>query len=227
MGGGGTTPRGAAADAGRQTYINWKEAALTGPAALTGDGAPEALSLDEHLKQLLGVSEWDPKPTLLYFHRDHEEGKENRAWDKQCGDFNDESIARWSQLYRFVEIDVAKSDAALLERFGMGEGPSFSVLDRNLEVVAKSGALVGGKKVVGFLQSTVKAKFDALWKDVSERLDAQRALLTDAKDLEKAKNLQGALDKVREVTRSWLRVGEFYDDAVREEARLVRKLADD
>ena len=58
---------------------------------------------------------------------------------------------------------------------------------------------------------------------VQERLDEQKETLREAKKLEKEKDFEGALSRVREVTMSNLRVGSFWEDAVQDGKRLERK----
>lgn len=178
---------------------------------------------------MLGMSEWDPKPVLLYFHRGHDEedGDAGDAWKKQCSEFDDEKVARWSGLYHFVEVDIAKSDEKMLERFGAGTGPSFAVVDQDLRVVATSGPLPNAKRFTGFLESTVKSGLPDYWKSIQEQLDAQEAALREARSLEKKKEIAQALEAVRRVTRSSLRVGAFFDDAVKLDEKLARKLEDE
>lgn len=234
--GGGLGGSAASSESGEntETGIVWIEAKLKAPTALTGERTEEdEITLEQHLHRLLQSSEWDPKPTLLYFHHDHdvdeEEGekltKEGKASLKQCGSLNDETVARWSQLYRFVEVDVPGSDADLLERFQAGDGPSFTVINQDLEVVARSDTLSNSKAVVSFLKTTVKKGVPEYWKTVQERLDAQKKALDAARAMDKKKDYLDALDKVREVTSSSLRVGEHYDEAL-ELGQKIRKKID-
>ncbi len=217
-GGGGSS----AANA-RQTDIVWFEAVLETPAAITGADA-EKETPDDALRRMLGMSSWDPKPVLLYFHSDHEEKKEAKPWAEQCKQIDDEKVARWSGLYHFVEVDMDKSEKKLLERFGAGEGPSFAVLDQDLNVKSTSATIGSAKKFAGYLQATVKKHFTEYWGEVQTRLDEQKDALKEAKSLEKKKDITGALMRVREVTRSRLRIGSFYDDAVKMDASLTKKM---
>ena len=169
------------------------------------------------------MSEWDPKPVLLYFHFEHEDGQLGSTSAKQCKKFDDERVARWSHLYTFVEIDVAKSDPTLLKRFGALDRPSFTVVNQDLEIIKQSPILSSSKAIAGFLKSTVQKGFPEYWKTVKERLDEQKATLKEAKSLEKQKDYEGALSRVREVTMSNLRVGAFWEDAVQDGKRLERK----
>jgi len=229
---GGAAASGVAGE-GTQTGIVWFEASLTAPETITGE-AGESISLEEHLHQILGSSEWDPRPTLLYFHHDHdhdvdeEEGEKLSAQGKlslkQCKSLDDEKVARWSQLYRFVEVNVPTSEKELLARFKAGDGPSFTVINQDLEVTASTGTIGNAKGVVTFLKSTVKKHFPDYWKTIAERLDAQKKALSDARSLEKSKKYTEALDRVREITSSQLRIGPQYDDAVDLGSKIRKKI---
>ncbi len=227
---GGAAASGVAGE-GTTTGIVWIEAALTAPAAITGEAATKE-TLEQHLHKILESSEWDPKPTLLYFHHEHdvdeEEGEKLTAQGKlslkQCKSLDDEKVARWSQLYKFVEVNVPTSENELLARFKAGNGPSFTIINQDLEVKASSGTLGNSKGVVSFLQSTVKKHFPDYWKQVQDRLDLQKKALKDARSLEKSKKYDEALDRVREVTGSQLRIGPQYDDAVKLGAKIRKKL---
>lgn len=196
---------------------------LETPAAVTGADA-EKESEDDALRRMLGMSEWDPKPVLLYFHSAHDTKDQGKPWREQCKQMDDEKVARWSGLYHFVEIDRDKSEAKLLERFGAAEGPCFAVVNQDLEVKTTSGAIGSSKKFASFLQTTVKKHFTEYWGEIKVRLDEQKDALKEAKSLEKKKDITGALMRVREVTRSALRIGSWYDDAVKMDEKLTKKM---
>lgn len=215
-GGGGT-------DTSRRTFIAWKEAVLKKPGVATGD---EAASADDQLRKMLHVDDCDPRPTLLYFHRNHFEDGEGKPWAKQCKEFEDEDVARWMGLYVCVEVDIDKSDPGLLERFGAQDGPSFAVVDGELAVRATSGELKSGKRVVSFLETTAKKEFAAYWETVQERIDDQQETLRKVKSLMKQKEYERARDHVREITYSDLRIGKVFEEAVQTEEKLDRELDD-
>ena len=232
-GGGGRRGGGSGGGAtARQTFIYWHEAVLKTPAEVTPKQEGEETASEADLvREMLDMSEWDPKPVLLYFHREHDDAAENadagKPWKKQCSELDDEKVARWAGLYHFVEVDVDKSEARMLERFGAGEGPSFAIVNQDLEVVAKSTAIPNAKRFAGFLQTTVKSHFDEYWATIEARLDEQKDALREAKSLEKQKDIVGALSKVRAVTRSTLRIGDHFDDAVKLDGQLAQKLANE
>jgi hypothetical protein len=186
------------------------------------------LDMDEHLRGLLEVHALDPRPALLYFHYDHEgdaaKSPLGKASRRQCNVLDDEQVARWSYLYRCLEVDVVGSEAALLERFGAGKGPSFAVVDGGLEVVARSEALGDSKQMAAFLRTTLAGKLPAYWAEVEGQLAVQREALAEARRLEKQRRYRDALEQYELVSRSQLRVGDFWDTAL-EATRDVEKKA--
>lgn len=186
----------------------------------------EQLTEEQRLSAALYISEWEPKPTLLYFHIEHDDAKLGKASLDQCKALDDEKVARWSQLYNCVEVNVAESSDELLQRFGYEAGPSFAVVDNTLNVVATSKAIGSSKKFNSFLQKTLKSHFGEYWKDVQEQLDEQKKLFQEAKSLARKKDLERARDRLHEVRISTLRIGDWWDDARKEAERLDRELTD-
>ncbi len=183
----------------------------------------EKVSEDDRIRRVFRISAMDPKPVLLYFHFDHEDAKLGKTSLKQCGQLNDETVARWSQLYHCVEVDTALSSRKAVERFGAGTKPSFAILNSDLEVVAKSSA-VGSKQLVTFLKTTVEKKFPEYWTEVTRRLEEQKKAVSEARTLAKKRDLDGAIMRLQEVRWSELRIGPWWDDAVKEFNRIERKM---
>lgn len=188
------------------------------------------MSETERIRRAFGMSEWDPKPTLLYFHYPHEDDEEAKSpvgklTKKQCGDLDDEKVARWAQLYHCVEVDMASSQAKLLERFGAGDKPSFAIITRDLEVVAQS-AVTTKKGFISLLEKSLP-KFEDFWKVVNERLEEQKTALETAKKLVAANDLKAALDQYHVIRTSDLRIGKWWDGAVEEAQKLEKKLHDE
>jgi hypothetical protein len=233
MGGGmGRRGGGTSVESKRDTFITWFDATLTKPKVITPSSGEsvENVSEKEHIQKLLHMSKWDPRPALVYFHYEHEEdeaGAANKAAKAQCKALNDEKIARWTELYICVEVDVAKSDADMLRRFGAGDAPSFAIINRDLEVVAQRPVTKSAKELVAFMRSTLTSQFAEYWKDTEVRLDEQREALKTARKLAKEKKLQEALEQYDLIRRSRLRVGDFFDDAVKEAKKLEKKLTDE
>ena len=223
---GGGRGRGASTGTSRKTFIEWKDSVLTKPGVATLREGEEAVSEADQLRKMLCVDSWDPRPTLLYYHRNHFEPGEATAWAKQCKHFDDEEVARWAQLYVCVEVDIDKSDKEMLERFGAQEGPSFAIVDGDLKVRAKSGVLGSGKKIEAFLKATAKKEFPKYWEEIEGRLDEQKKLLSEARALMKKSEFQEARDRVRDITQSQLRIGKTYAEALKLETKLAREIDD-
>ena len=212
--------------------ITWHEVRLTAAPVVTpkegaaGSAVPPTDG-DDHLKKLLRVHRMDPRPTLLYFHYPHEDvekpGASGKASRKLCRMLAEEAFARWGLLVRCFEVDAENSDAKVLERLGVGEGPSFAIVDENLAVVAKSGSFVNAKTAAAFVRDAVTAKFQEYWKAVSARVEEQRKLVAEARALAKQKKFDEALTRYDTVVWSDLRIGDFFDDACKEWAEVSKE----
>lgn len=230
--GSGSRPagHGVARGGGRQTWIDWLEADLPAAPVVTpakGEAQAPKLSEDERLRNAFHMSEWDPKPVLLYFHFPHDEKedvakKPGRASLKQCGALDDERIARWCALAHCVEVDMSKSDRKLLERFGAGEMPSFALVDQDLKLVASTPVLEG-KPFAAWLESSLP-KFETYWKTVEERLDEQEKARDRGQELEKKKDLRGAIEAYQEVRTSNLRIAKWWDEIANRAAELEEEI---
>jgi hypothetical protein len=206
---------------------------LPAPTAVTGDNG-ESLSsgeksADDRLRRLLGVSEMDPRPVLLYFHYPHEEDErlssEGRISKKQCGSVDEEKVARWCLLYRCYEVDMGRSDRKSAERLGAGPGTSFAVVNWKLEAVAKSGPMTKPEAVMKFLEDGLRVGFADYWKDVAKRIDEQKALLAEARKLADKKDWKAAKERYDQIRTSEFRVYDDWDDAVTEANRVTDKAA--
>ncbi len=178
----------------------------------------------DQFRRMLHMNDWDPRPTFLYFHVEHGEGPAGDKSEEQCRVMDDETVARWSHLYTFVEVDIDKSNAKLLERFGAGNGPSFAIVNSDLEVMAQSPLLTTPKKVVSFLKTNLKSGFKDYWKNVEERISEQKTLLREAKALEKKKEFDRALTRLQEVASSNLKIAPHWEEAMRDMQRLQAKV---
>ena len=230
MGGGGIGGGRSSGGEQQKTDIDWIEISLTAPATVTGDAA--AIGLDEHLTSLFALHPLDQRPTLLYFHHDHDPDVEagekltahGKASKKQCDAIDDETVARWSRLYTCLVVDVGSSESTLLKRFQAGDGPSFAVVNTKLEVVATSGALRNSKSVASFFEKTTEKHFPEYWEDVREQLDEQKSMFKEVRSLAKKGEHRDALDRLVVITQSNLRIGKHYDDALELEKKLRAEL---
>lgn len=201
--------------------IQWQEVQLQPAAAITPkEGEKAGKTGDEQLAETLRIHRMDPRPTLLYFHHEHEDIEKpdaaGRATKKLCEMLADDAFTRWGLLIKCVEVNVAKSDAKLIQRLGAGEGPSFAILDHKLEVVAKSGAFATPKLAGIFVRDAVTTSFPNYWKELNRRIEEQRKVVAEARALVKEKKLEDALTRFDSVIFSDVRVGDFFDDICRE-----------
>jgi hypothetical protein len=179
------------------------------------------------MRRAFGMSDWDKRPTLLYFHYPHEEKPQvalasGAASKKQCKNLNDETVARWSTLFHCVEVDMSSSHAKLLEKFGAGEQPSFAIVTKDLKVVAKS-AVVNKKGFVALLKK-VAPEFKSYWKNVQERIKLQKTKLADARKLAKSGSEEKALLRYREIREDGVRIAKSWEPARAAAEKLEAKL---
>lgn len=179
----------------------------------------------------------DPKPAFLYFHFPHDEKGEKgergekdkvsadgRVSKKQCGQLVDDEVARWCALFKCYEVDMAKSDRAAADRLGAGTGTSYAVVDGKVQVVAKCGPAANSKAMVAFLKETLQSSCPTYWDGLQKRLEEQKSLLDEARKLAARKDWAAALEKYDLIRLSDLRIGDFFDDAVSEAAKVEAKV---
>jgi len=210
---------------------------LPAPAAVTGDDGKSAAAdekssaeaSDLRLRRMLGVSEMDPRPVLLYFHYPHEEDdrltSEGRISKKQCGSVDEEQAARWFLLYRCYEVDMGRSDRKVAERLGAGPGTSFAVVNWKLEAVAKSGPMSKPEAVTKFLEDGLRVGFPDYWKDVEKRVAEQKTLLAEARKFADKRDWKAAKERYDQIRASDFRIYDDWDAAVAEAVRATDKAA--
>ena len=132
-----------------------------------------ALGIPDQNRTARAPSPADPAPQLVQL-------RESEA----LGVLNDEKVARWMGLFHPVEVDLRKSDPALAKKLGAGDKPSFVIVDHDLKILAQSAVMPNAKRVVTFLQSSVKTKCGKYWASVKKRIDAQKKVLFIAKQVQ-------------------------------------------
>jgi len=187
----------------------------------------ETVSETERIRRAFGMTEWDPRPTLLYFHFPHEDDGQKRLVAgketlKQCRELDDGKVARWSNLMNGVEVDVTDSAKELIKRFGVEDKPCFAIIDRDLNVIATSKA-TSRKNFIAFVKKALP-KFEAYWQTIEERLTDQKQSLEEARAFVKKKDLRRALNRYQDVRTSDLRIADFWDDARKEADKLEKKI---
>jgi hypothetical protein len=218
-GGGGGTGRRVTSAPLRTTWIGWFEAKVGPQRAITpadGASAPELTPL-EHVKACLrmdeALAEGDKRPTLVYFHWPHEHAQHGEATLQLCTRvFDEETTARWGTLFRCVQVDMAASDARLVELLGRVTRPSVLVLDAEAKEVARIEGVTTAGKMHKALKDAYQ-RFPEAWKRVQREIEDQRESLETARKLAKEDDLDGALVLVDRVRMSAVRVGEPFDQA--------------
>ncbi len=186
--------------------------------AVTGgeeaDEEAEEPTPEKHVRKVIGIDKanryGDKRPTLVYFHWPHEDGKEGKVSEKTCKILDDEEAARWSLLFRCVQVDMGTSETEFAQLIGAKDAPSFVLLDKDAKVVTAFPAFKSARKVSQALEKGLK-KFPAYNKKVKADLKQQCDWLAEAKKLQKAKKNKEALALIDKVRFSNLRVGDHYD----------------
>lgn len=191
-----------------------------------GDQSKPTTTEDE-LRKLLLLSEWDPRPVLLYFHYPHEDDvkptSDGRMSKKQCETVNDETVARWCLLFRCYEVDMGKSDRASAERLGAGTGTSFSIVRGKLEVVSKSGPVKDAKSLAKFMEDALRQGCTEWWSSIEKRLEEQKKLIEEARKLAAKKDWKAAKERYDQVRSSELRITPEWEAASTEAIRVDEK----
>lgn len=219
----------------RVTSVQWIEIKLPAAGAVTPADGGKAETHEERLKKLLRIHDMDPRPVFLYFHFGHEDVKkssdltpEGKASAKQCGVMAEAEFTRWGPLVRCVEVNMDASDRATAESLGIGAGPSYALVAHDLSVIAKSEDFTNGKAAATFIRSTLSTAkgFTDYWKALQTRTEEQKTLLAQARDLVKQKKPEEALATYDQIRFSELRIGEFFDEACAEAAKIEAQLAE-
>lgn len=216
MGGGGRGGRSVGAMP-RLTYFQWSEVTIGRIQAVTpveGEEAAEPISDKDHLKTILGYdaakARGDTRPVLVYFHWPHDHKVHGKLSTTVCSrTLDDEMAARWSKLFRCVQVDMGTSLEKYTQMIGDKGSPHFVALDDDLEVVGEIEVTKSGSKLRKALESTLK-KFPAAVKALKRAERDHKKAIAEAKKLEKQKQYEEAvrvIDKVRfgdvRVTKSW------------------------
>lgn len=216
MGGGGRGGRSVGAMP-RMTWFQWAEVRIGRIRAVTpaeGEKAAEPISDKDHLKKILGydtaTSRGDKRPVLVYFHWPHEDKVHGKLSTTVCSrTLDDEMAARWSKLFRCVQVDMGESLPKYTKMLGEKGRPLFVALDDELDVVGEIEVTKSGAKLRKALESTLK-KFPAAVRALKQAERDHKAAIAQAKKLEKKKQYEEAvkvIDKVRfgdvKVTKSW------------------------
>ena len=215
----------------RLTYFKWTEAVIGKIQAVTpkeGEEAPGVITDEQHIKKALGYDRAalakDKRPVLIYFHWPHEHKQHGKLTETICTKvLNDEHAARWSKLFRCVQIDMGQTETKFSEMIGDVGKPAFVTLDDELEVVSRIEATKSGSKLRKAMEAAFN-KFPAARKELKKRLAQQKKDLAKAKKLEKAKEYEEAMELVDAIRFGELRVGKDWDKAYAYGMKLALKV---
>ncbi|MDA1194680.1 MAG: hypothetical protein O2894_05805 [Planctomycetota bacterium] len=201
----------------RLTYFEWAEVRIGRIQAVTpveGEQAPEPITAEQHIKQALqfdrAAARGDDRPVLVYFHWAHDDKVHGKLSTTVCErTLDDEMAARWSKLFRCVQVDMTETLPEYAERIGSKGEPLFVTLDSDLKVVAEIPVTKSGSKLRKAIEDAAK-DFPAVVKRLKTVSAEHRELMAEAKKLEKEKDYEEAvkvIDKVRfgdvRVTSEW------------------------
>jgi len=183
---------------------------------------------DEHFRSLFKCRRGDARPILVYFHFAHDgpevsaEGKESA---RQCPLLKEEMLERWEVLFRLFEVDVDPSDRRTAERFGLGKGASFALLDADLRVVARSEEFETVRDATEYFRKTLPSKFPEFWADVEKEIAAQEKAAAEARKLAKKDKFAEAIALLAPVKKSQIRIADSWEPTYRESRLLEERLA--
>ena len=201
----------------RLTYFKWDEVIIGRIQAVTpaeGEEAAKPISDKDHLRSILGFdtakARGDKRPVLVYFHWPHDHKVHGKLSTTVCSrTLDDEMAARWSKMFRCVQVDMGTSLVKYTKLIGDIGSPHFVALNDDLEVIGEIEVTKSGAKLRKSLEGTLK-KFPEAKKALRKAEKDHKAAIAEAKKLEKKKKYDEAvklIDKVRfgdvRVTKSW------------------------
>ena len=206
----------------RITYFEWDDACIGPIETITpreGEDPVDPPTPEEHVKAALGFSSAsirkDDRPTLVYFHWPHEDTKHGKLTTTICTrTMNDEQSARWSKLFRCVQVDMGETEAKFATLAGAGNGPSIVALNAEMKIVSTIPAakIKSSTKLSKALESAFE-KFPAYRKMIKAEIAQHAKWLKDARKLEKAGKEGEALELVNKIRLGNIRIGGEYDKA--------------
>lgn len=220
MGGGGRGGRSVGA-APRMTYFKWTEAKIGKIQAVTpkeGEAPRGPITAEEHLKKALGYpaakARGDKRPVLVYFHYPHDHAKHGKLSTSVCSrTLDDEHAARWSKLFRCVQIDMGASELKYVNMLGHKGAPLFVALDDDLKVKAEVEVTKSASKLKKALEGAFK-KFPAATKKLKKDIANHKKWMAEAKRLEKKDEYEDAVDVINQIRFGNIRVSPYYEKAV-------------
>jgi hypothetical protein len=214
----------------RLTFFKWDEVKLGKIQVVTpkeGEPDPGVITPELHIKKALGFNaaarKNDERPVLVYFHYPHDDKAHGKLSTTICSrTLDDETAARWSLLFRCVQIDMGETETEYAELIGSTGKPGFVALDEDLKVVATLDPSKSASKLRKSLEKAFQ-KFPAARKELKQLLKEQGQWMDEAKRLEKAKEYEDALELVDKIRFGNVRVGSDWAKAYAYGMLLARK----
>ena len=203
----------------RLTYFKWTEVNIGKIQAITGgpttgqagESDSGIITPEQHLKKALqfdtAAKKGDKRPLLVYFHYPHDDRVHGKLSTTVCSrTLNDETAARWSKLFRCIQIDMGASEVKYAEMIGSTGKPAFVALDRDLKVKASIDPVKSASKLRKAIEKAFN-KFPDAKKALKALLKQHARWMDEAKRLEKKKEYDDALELVDQIRFGEVRVG--------------------
>ncbi|MDJ0521738.1 MAG: hypothetical protein QNJ90_06645 [Planctomycetota bacterium] len=214
----------------RLTYFKWTEVAIGKIQAVTpkeGEAPRGPVTAEEHLRKLLGFEaaklSGDKRPLLVYFHYPHDHPKHGKLSTAVCSrTLDDEQAARWSKMFRCVQIDMGATETQYADMIGHKGMPLFVALDPDLKVVAEIPVTKSGAKLKKALEGAFK-KFPKAVKQMKKDIAQHKKWMAQAKALEKKDEFDKAVELVDKIRFGDVRISPYFDKAQAYGQRLALK----
>jgi len=205
----------------RLTYFTWTEATIGKIQAITpkeGEKTRGPITAEEHVRKALGFDQAargkDVRPVLVYFHYPHDNPRWGKLMTSICSrTLNDEQAARWSKMFRCVQIDMGATETKYADMIGSKGEPLFVALDEHLKVKAEIPVTKSGSKLRKALEAAFK-KFPAATKKLKKDIAAHKKWMAEAKRLEKKDEFEEAVEVIDQIRFGNVRVSPYFEKAV-------------
>jgi len=205
----------------RLTYFEWTEATIGKIQAITpkeGEEPRGPVTAEEHIRKALGFDTAklrnDKRPVLVYFHYPHDDPQFGKLSTSVCSrTLDDEQAARWSLMFRCVQVDMGATLAEYANRIGHKGEPVFVALDDDLAVRAEIPVTKSGAKLKKALESAFQA-FPVAVRQLEKDIAEHKRLLAKAKALEKKDEYEDAVKAVDQIRFGKVRVSPYFEKSV-------------
>jgi len=205
----------------RLTFFQWTEACIGKIQAITpkaGEARRGPITAEEHMRKALGFDDAaqkkDTRPVLVYFHYPHDSARWGKLMTSICSrTLDDEQAARWSKMFRCVQLDMGATEKKYAEMIGSRGEPRFVALDQDMKVKAEIPLAKSGSKVKKALEAAFK-KLPAATKKLKKDIANHKKWMAEAKRLEKKKEFEEAVEVIDQIRFGNVRVSPYFEKAV-------------